>query len=401
MAVAVTGARASAVEALAPEPASEAARDLFERHGPAVLRFCRSRLRSREEAEDARQTTFLHALRALAQGVVPISELSWLLKIADNVCRTRRQDARRRFAVEVTEDPAELGRIAAPVRSDVELLMPLGDALDRLTEPQRHALLLREWQGLSYKEIAAALGIGQGAVEVLLFRARRALAEELETPGLVRRRRVHVRALDLGWLAGAIKQLLGGATAIGAKSVLTAVAVAIAAAASTVAIAVGPDRTRPAEPSGSRVAPPALPEPDGSQSRAARSPQREQTAPARSRPAAPEVAPQRDAPRADRTAATSQAEPESPAKASSEPAAGARAAPRDPVDEVVGSVSETVEPLTGIVAPTVAEVTDAVEGAVGTVESTVDDVVETTEAAVTDITDVLAEPALPPPPQLP
>lgn len=361
-----------------------AAADLYERHGAAILRFCRSRLRSREEAEDAGQTTFLYAFRALSRGVVPVSELSWLLKIAENVCKNRRQDAKRRFALEVTEDPAELGRIAAPARPDVELLMPLGEALDRLTEPQRQALLLREWQGLSYREIAARLGIGQGAVEVLLFRARRALAEELETPGAVRRRRA--RALDLGWLASLAKQLLGGGVA--AKATLAAIAVGVAAAVSTVAVAVGSDAPRPAEPSRPDYSPPAAP--------AARDQDVRRPAPAN--PAADG--------RAERTPrgetevrSVALVEPrEAPARSVPEPVHAGPAgeppseAPRPAtVDRVTGTVSSVVEPVVGAVGSTA-------EPVVGAVEDIVDDVLETAESGVPG---VIPEPALPEVPELP
>lgn len=386
MAAAVTGARASAVDRLAPEPATDAARDLYERHGAAILRFCRSRLRSREEAEDARQTTFLHALRALGRGVVPAAELSWLLKIAENVCKTRRQDARRRFAFEVTEDPAELGRIAAPARPDVELLMPLGDALDRLTAPQRQALLLREWQGLSYKEIAAELGIGQGAVEVLLFRARRALAEELETPGKVRRRRV--RALDLGWLAGLAKQFLGGG--IAAKATLAAIAAGVAAAVSTVAVAVGSDAPRPAEPSRPDHSPPAAPAGrDHDVRRAAPASPAPDGRPERTRRGETEV---RSVPLVRAEEARPVPEPVH-ARPAGEPAGEAPSpAPRPAtVDEVAGTVSSVVEPVVGTVESTA-------EPVVGALEDVVEDVLETAESAVPS---VAPEPALPEIPELP
>jgi DNA-directed RNA polymerase specialized sigma subunit, sigma24 homolog len=49
-----------------------------------------------------------------------------------------------------------------------------------MPETQRRAILLREWQGLTYKEISTELGLTQGAVETLIFRARRALAQGLE-----------------------------------------------------------------------------------------------------------------------------------------------------------------------------------------------------------------------------
>ena len=59
-------------------------------------------------------------------------------------------------------------------------LIRLQDALETMPETQRRAILLREWQGLSYREIAAELDVTQSAVETLIFRARRALASGLE-----------------------------------------------------------------------------------------------------------------------------------------------------------------------------------------------------------------------------
>jgi RNA polymerase sigma-70 factor (ECF subfamily) len=58
--------------------------------------------------------------------------------------------------------------------------VPLGDALAALPERQRRALLLREWRGLSYADIAEELDVPPGAVGPLLYRARRALAHRLQ-----------------------------------------------------------------------------------------------------------------------------------------------------------------------------------------------------------------------------
>ena len=52
-----------------------------------------------------------------------------------------------------------------------------------MPEQQRRAILLREWQGLSYREVAKELDVSQAAVETLIFRARRSLAAGLEQPG--------------------------------------------------------------------------------------------------------------------------------------------------------------------------------------------------------------------------
>ena len=106
---------------------------------------------------------------------------AWLLAIARNVCRTRTEVTRRR-AVEITRSPQLLEEsFAAPPRNDD--LAGLSEALGGLTEQQRRAILLREWQGLSYREIADELDLSQSAVETLLFRARRALAARLGGAG--------------------------------------------------------------------------------------------------------------------------------------------------------------------------------------------------------------------------
>ena len=180
-------------------------------------------LRSREDAEDAVQTTFMQAFRALQRGVVPTFETAWLLTIAKNVCLARHRAGSRRKAVEFARDPHDLAEFAASRETNGSLL-GLQDALGRLPEMQRRAFLLREWQGRSYAEIAGELGVTVSAVEALIFRARRALARDL---GGDTKRRGH--AFDLASLAGALKSLLGGGAAVkvavGAAAVVSAGAV--------------------------------------------------------------------------------------------------------------------------------------------------------------------------------
>jgi RNA polymerase sigma-70 factor (ECF subfamily) len=176
------------MSALAAAQPADATRLLYERHSSRIFGFCLSRLGSREEAEDAAQTTFLNAQRGLGRGVVPEYELAWLFKIAQNVCHNRRQSAWRRGRVETVQDLDALQDvIAGPERGGTVSVTELTGALGAIPERQRRALLLREFQGLSYDEIASALGVSVGAVETLLFRARRSVAEELEQAGTARR----------------------------------------------------------------------------------------------------------------------------------------------------------------------------------------------------------------------
>jgi RNA polymerase sigma factor (sigma-70 family) len=213
---------------------------LFVQYSAPLRRYCRGQLPSLEEAEDAVQTAFLRAYNALAQGVVPQHEAAWLYKIAHNVCLSRRLAATRRARVETPRDLALIqDEVGAPVRSHEEL-MGLDDALAKMPEKLRTPFLMREWQGLSYHEIAHELGVSHSAVETLIFRARKHLAGALE--GTLRDRTRRARAaFDTGGLLAALKTLFGG----GAAAVQTAAAVA--------ALAVGTAATQRALASDSKA----------------------------------------------------------------------------------------------------------------------------------------------------
>src|SRR5947207_9010584 len=196
-------------------------RDLYERFSRQIFAYCLVQLRNREEAEDAAQSTFLNAFRGLERGVVPELESAWLYKIAHHVCLTRRRSWSRRRLVESPQDLDGVRELVGAPVSDTEELSGLTDALRELPEQQRRAILLREWQGLTYKEIADDLQLSQAAVETLIFRARRTLAQALEK----------LRATgDLGSLVAAFKSLLlGGGTKLAATLVTVATTSVVAA----------------------------------------------------------------------------------------------------------------------------------------------------------------------------
>ncbi|HYZ77984.1 MAG TPA: sigma-70 family RNA polymerase sigma factor [Gaiellaceae bacterium] len=220
---------------MAAIPETTRATDLYERYASRIFGYCLHRLGSREEAEDAVQTTFLNAFRSLSRGVVPESESAWLFKIAENVCLSRHRASFRRRRVEAPADLRAVEEtVAAPARPDEELI-PLEGALADMPETQRRALLLREWQGLSYREIAAELEVSQSAVETLIFRARRSLARRLEAPR-ERLRRVG-QAVDVGAALAALKGAF--TTGAAAKAALAGVAV------TGLAVGVALDRPQP------------------------------------------------------------------------------------------------------------------------------------------------------------
>ncbi|HUQ23152.1 MAG TPA: sigma-70 family RNA polymerase sigma factor [Gaiellaceae bacterium] len=227
--------RASLVEAPRVAPQAAATEGLYERHAAKIQSYCHHQLGSREEAEDAVQTTFMNAFRALGRGVVPEAESAWLFKIAENVCLSRRRSSWRRGKIESPSDFGVIEEIVPGPSLQRDELIGIEDALASMPEQQRRAILLREWQGLSYREIATELEVSQSAVETLIFRARRSLAQGLEQPDSIKPKRKSFRRalhmVDFGTIAAALKTLLAGGAALKA----TAAAVAVTAAVGTAA----------------------------------------------------------------------------------------------------------------------------------------------------------------------
>jgi len=205
--------------AAAARPESRLAEDLFTEHSRLIYAYCLRRLGSPEEAEDALQATYLNACRSLMRGFEPNEGQAWLLTVAHNVCVSRLRSKSRRRLFERPQDFQEVqDHLAAPEIADEELF-GLEDALAGMPEQQRRAILLREWQGLSYREVATELGLTQSAVETLLFRARRSLAQALET---TRPRPRFVHAFHPAALLGSLKSGLATGVAIAASAAVVA-----------------------------------------------------------------------------------------------------------------------------------------------------------------------------------
>jgi RNA polymerase sigma factor (sigma-70 family) len=213
------------------ERSEQEASRLYVDYSDRIFRYCRGQLRSREEAEDAVQNTFLKVYAALQKGVVPEFEAPWLYKIAHNVCLSRRLGAARRARVETPADLELLGGRAAARTPEIEELFGLDDALADMPANLRRPLLMREWKGMSYAEIAEALDVSHSAVETLIFRARRHLAQTLTNP-IKKSGRALAAALNLRWILDVVRGVsagIGGAgLAVGAASLLVAVGGGIA-----------------------------------------------------------------------------------------------------------------------------------------------------------------------------
>jgi RNA polymerase sigma factor (sigma-70 family) len=136
--------RANRVEGAAA-PEADLTRALFEEYARQIFRYCLHQLGSREEAEDAVQSTFLNAFRGIKRGVVPEIESAWLFKIAHNVCLSRRRSSWRRDRVESPTDFDIVEELAPAPSRRADELIGLQDVLEQMPEQQRRAILLREW----------------------------------------------------------------------------------------------------------------------------------------------------------------------------------------------------------------------------------------------------------------
>jgi RNA polymerase sigma factor (sigma-70 family) len=148
---------------------------LYREHAPSVYRYAYAVLGNQPDAEDVTQQTFLNAYRAIDRGTKPRKAENWLLRIAHN--EVRRHFRKNGDPIEVEFDD----QVGDTSTEDTDpRLADVLRALRSLPPNQRAALVMREFEGRSYAEIATILEISQSALETLLFRARRGLAAELD-----------------------------------------------------------------------------------------------------------------------------------------------------------------------------------------------------------------------------
>lgn len=151
--------------------------ELYRGHVASVYRYAFAVVGNRADAEDITQQTFLNAYRAMADGTKPRKAENWLLTIAHNEVRRHFRDNQKKgYEVEFDEQlaPPAPERVGDPRVADVLR------ALRQIPPAQRSALVMREFEGRAYAEIAEIMGLSERALEALIFRARRSLAEQLE-----------------------------------------------------------------------------------------------------------------------------------------------------------------------------------------------------------------------------
>jgi len=151
------------------DPQAETLR-LFQEHGAALYRFCRSVLRHTGDAEDVVQETFLKLLHHLQHNGDTRNLKSWLFTVAANGCRDRTRWRLRWLPWTAERDHRTVDPVDEEVRLKPDTTGVARKAFRALSPRDRLLLSLRA-QGLSYKDIAAASGIREQSVGRLLARA--------------------------------------------------------------------------------------------------------------------------------------------------------------------------------------------------------------------------------------
>jgi RNA polymerase sigma-70 factor, ECF subfamily len=152
---------------------TEAFTELFQRYAQRLYGFFRRRLAHPTRAEELTQDVFVAVLKAAARYEPQALFRTYLYSIAVRMLMAERRKQGREVA-----DPPQSAEPVQPAHSETTAWVR--DAVDRLEATEREILLLREYEELSYGEIAQVLGIPVNTVRSRLFRARLALRELLE-----------------------------------------------------------------------------------------------------------------------------------------------------------------------------------------------------------------------------
>ena len=175
--------------AAAREGSDQAFEALFLRYRDRVVGYVRGMVSDHGRAEDIVQEAFMSALRSLRRSDQDINFRPWIYEIAKNACIDHLRRARRAQEVSIDSDdfsPVEENRISQ-VASGTDATVTRRNELESLRmafhdlPPTQHEILvMRELEGLSYDSISDRMGLTRGAVESLLFRARRRLRDGFE-----------------------------------------------------------------------------------------------------------------------------------------------------------------------------------------------------------------------------
>ena len=159
----------------------EALRLLVETHQARVIGTIGKMLGSDTEAEDLAQQVFIRVWKSAPRYRPTAKFTTWLFRITRNLVFNELR-RKRHFADQAEEipEPTERGdKEPDRILMGEELQLAIQDAINRLPDSQRMAIILRRYEEMAYEEIAKVMGTTVPAVKSILFRARAELRERL------------------------------------------------------------------------------------------------------------------------------------------------------------------------------------------------------------------------------
>jgi RNA polymerase sigma-70 factor (ECF subfamily) len=165
-------------------------RGLVEKYQTRVFQMVYGMVRNREDARDITQDAFVKAYKSLHSFRLESSFYTWIYRIAMNVAIDFLRKVKRQPTTEFDEQVASRdaeGSISNLHHADSpsktlerkRLYSRIMDAMQKLPEDQRQVVLLRELDGMSYKDIADVMGVPEGTIMSRLYYARKKLQKLL------------------------------------------------------------------------------------------------------------------------------------------------------------------------------------------------------------------------------
>ncbi|MBC7186652.1 MAG: sigma-70 family RNA polymerase sigma factor [Calditrichaeota bacterium] len=166
---------------------AEAFTEFYRQYARLVLNLCFRLVRDREDASDLTQEVFVRVFRQASSFRHEAQPLTWLYRIATNLCLNHLRRAKRHDPLGTIEELEEASGVQVAhgsERPDVlaerqEAQLLVWRAIESLPPAQRAALVLQKYEGLSCQEIAAIMGCSVASVQSRLHRAKENLARVL------------------------------------------------------------------------------------------------------------------------------------------------------------------------------------------------------------------------------
>lgn len=154
-----------------------------------IIQLVNRYVKDPSEAQDIAQEAFIKAYRALANFRGDSAFYTWLYRIAINTAKNYLVSRNRRYSdyqvdvqeAEQVENVPQLKAMETPeyLLMNDEIISVIKTAIEKLPEEMKTAIMLREFEGMSYEEIAQTMECPVGTVRSRIFRAREAIDEKL------------------------------------------------------------------------------------------------------------------------------------------------------------------------------------------------------------------------------